>query len=399
MCQQYYHSHVHTNLTELTRTDDGWPEHRRRLAQKLLTNGRFMALVEYHAPAAPEQAGQWLGCLALVTMATAGQQAKENRLDAKSLQLWLQQQTAAGKGPVESKRAAPSMASPPAPQTATAPWWPLAALAVLGLCASSYFYQQQTAAVNLLAQLPASTAPVLANSLTAIPAVLITASQATTAEDSELGPAAPRTVRFASSSSAPVKAVARHSASGKPAAETAPKTARKASASRSRRPSAEPSLTSLSPQLVHPDATDNKSGYNTSQPPTLISSDAASTESLLYKRLANPDVANRKPIDLDQLSFALGEATLDQAGAKQLGNVANILKTFPHYRLIVFGKAEASEPHSVSLALDRANTVIAELVKQGVPSNALQAQGLLRSSSGSDAEAKRRPALYISSLE
>lgn len=172
MCQQHYRAHVHTNLTELTRTDSGWPEHRRHLAQTLLTKGRLIALAEYHAPAAPERASQWLGCLALVTMATAGQHAAENYLDATGLQLWLQKQTATTKGPTDRKRTASLPAPQPVPNTATVPWWSLAVLAVAGICTSNS-HRQQTAAPPL-AQLPQPATTALAALPTAIPVLLLT---------------------------------------------------------------------------------------------------------------------------------------------------------------------------------------------------------------------------------
>ncbi|MBD2770328.1 hypothetical protein IC235_20770 [Hymenobacter sp. BT664] len=231
MCQQFYHAHAHTNLAELTRADSGWPEHRRRLAQALLTNGRFMALAEYHAPATPERAGQWLGCLALVTLATAGQQATENYLDAKSLQLWLQKQVAVDQGLSAPRRVALVMAPQPAPITIKAPWWPLLLLAVMNICASSYFYQRQT--VTAKVPLPAPTAKDLATSprqVVAVPSVSLTTPQASVAKP---GRARAHAALPASSAPAPNTPVA--------LASTAP---RKTSAPSSLRSLAELSTTS-----------------------------------------------------------------------------------------------------------------------------------------------------------
>lgn len=64
-----------------------------------------------------------------------------------------------------------------------------------------------------------------------------------------------------------------------------------------------------------------------------------------------PEPGSRKPIDIDHLSFAHGEATLAPEGPKQLGSITNVQKTFPHYRLIVFGNAESSELSSMDPAL------------------------------------------------
>lgn len=386
MCQQFYRAQAHTNLQELTRPDSGWPEHRRHLAQTLLSTGRFIALTEHYAPATPDRAGQWLGCLALATLAVVGQCAAENELDAAGLQNWLHQQPLGLNEPLaevaELAAAAQSLRAP-AKATTTAPWWPLVALAVVGIGASSYFWQQQTAtptpgspkATTALtaARIPA---PLLDNQSVALPAAALAAGATAATRPAEI--AAPGRVKRTLS---PDLAVAHSGAARR-----------------------------VAPRAIHhtssaPDNDNHKSlrlrERNRPLPPPALPEDAASTEALLYKRLANPESGSRKPIDLDHLSFAHGQAALDPEGTKQLSSIANMLKTFPHYRLIVFGNAESSEPNSAGLALDRANTVIAELVKQGVPSTALQAQGHLRPTAdkADDATAKRRPALYISSLE
>ena len=408
MCQQFYQAQAHTNLTELTRTDSGWPEHRRHLAQTLLSTGRFIALTEHCAPATPDRAGQWLGCLALVTLAVAGQCAAENQLDAAGLQSWLRQQPlvpgeplAEVAAPVAFATARPARAAANA-TTPTAPWWPLAVLAVVGIGASSYFWKQQTAA-------PASPLPKTETALLAArqpaPALGIgtaaPAAEAPKAAGSAAPGSAPPALSPALAEQPDMRAEPKQLA-----AVPAPKLAK--------------NIAGAGPIVVHPGTKrvaplashGNSSSPNNGKgsrlragsgplPSPPVAEEAGSTESQLYRRLANPESGSRKPIDLDHLSFAHGQAALDPEGTKQLSSIANVLKTFPHYRLIVFGNAESSEPNSIGLALDRANTVIAELVKQGVPSTALQAQGHLRSAAdkAEDATAKRRPTLYISSLE
>ncbi|MFD1467505.1 OmpA family protein [Hymenobacter caeli] len=388
MCQQLYQTQAHTDLAELTRPDGGWPEHRRHLAQTLLGAGRFHALAGSHAPATPGQASDWMGCLALVALATAGQQAAEHHLDANGLQNWLRAQAAPGPVAAPVVAAAPAAVAGPAAarsETGTAPWWPLAVLAVVGIGASSYFWQKQTmeAARPLIAAVQKAVASVAAPAAEA-PAPEKPAPAAKPA--AEVRTAKPAALRGSDNKLAAVLALRRKEG----ALVAIPHRSAVLPVASGGQPA--PSLSVTMPR---------GEGARDVQPAAPAQSNANSAEAVLSQRLANPEGASRKPIDLDRLSFAPGQATMGPEGAQQLGNIASLLKTHPRYRLIVFGNAETSEPHSIALALDRANLVIAELVKQGVPSTALQAQGHLRPAAdkADDPAATRRPALYISSME
>jgi len=138
---------------------------------------------------------------------------------------------------------------------------------------------------------------------------------------------------------------------------------------------------------------------HTPQRPAAGQNDEAPGDKQLYQRLAQPDPANRQMLDLDHLTFEQGQTTLDAEGVQRLKKVAALLRKFPRSRLIVFGNAEPAEPQPLVLALNRAQTVVNELLKQGAPTGVLQAQGRMRPAvAANDPDSRRRIALYISPL-
>ena len=81
--------------------------------------------------------------------------------------------------------------------------------------------------------------------------------------------------------------------------------------------------------------------------------------------------------DFDRLLFATNSATLDPASHEQLSNVAAILKAYPKVKIKLGGYTDNTGDPAANLKLsgDRANNVMAELVKLGVDPSRLEAQG------------------------
>ena len=108
MCRQLYISQALTESDELLRTDMGWPDRRRYLAQKILGATQVTALTE--ASAQPAQAATLLGYLTVVALAVLGEQASVGGLSPASLGAWLEEQEvpAAANRPATSSPTAPS---------------------------------------------------------------------------------------------------------------------------------------------------------------------------------------------------------------------------------------------------------------------------------------------------
>ena len=81
--------------------------------------------------------------------------------------------------------------------------------------------------------------------------------------------------------------------------------------------------------------------------------------------------------DFDRLLFDTGSATLQSASQEQLGNIAAILKAFPKVKIKLGGYTDnvGDAAANMKLSADRANNVMAELVKLGVESGRLSAEG------------------------
>jgi outer membrane protein OmpA-like peptidoglycan-associated protein len=81
--------------------------------------------------------------------------------------------------------------------------------------------------------------------------------------------------------------------------------------------------------------------------------------------------------DFDRLLFNTDSATLRPESQEQLRNIAEILKAYPNAHIKIGGYTDnTGDPESnLSLSQDRANGVLAELVKLGISPNRLEAQG------------------------
>ncbi len=81
--------------------------------------------------------------------------------------------------------------------------------------------------------------------------------------------------------------------------------------------------------------------------------------------------------NFDRLLFDTGKATLQASSQEQLVNTAEILKAFPKVKLKIGGYTDnvGKAAANLKLSQDRANTVMAELVKLGVDKARLAAEG------------------------
>ncbi len=81
--------------------------------------------------------------------------------------------------------------------------------------------------------------------------------------------------------------------------------------------------------------------------------------------------------NFDRLLFDTGKATLQASSQEQLVNTAEILKAFPKVKLKIGGYTDnvGDAKSNLKLSQDRANTVMAELVKLGVDKARLAAEG------------------------
>jgi OmpA-OmpF porin, OOP family len=90
-----------------------------------------------------------------------------------------------------------------------------------------------------------------------------------------------------------------------------------------------------------------------------------------------------KPVDdktwfsFDRLTFDFGKATLKPESAEQLKNVAEILKAYPEATIKLGGYTDNKGPADFNLKLsqDRADNVMAELVKLGIDAGRMKAEG------------------------
>jgi outer membrane protein OmpA-like peptidoglycan-associated protein len=81
--------------------------------------------------------------------------------------------------------------------------------------------------------------------------------------------------------------------------------------------------------------------------------------------------------DFDRLLFDTGAATLQPSSQEQLGNIANILKAYPKVKVRIGGYTDntGDKAFNEKLSQDRANNVMAELVKLGVEPARMDAKG------------------------
>jgi OmpA-OmpF porin, OOP family len=102
-------------------------------------------------------------------------------------------------------------------------------------------------------------------------------------------------------------------------------------------------------------------------------------EARLLSFLQNKDntVTETTWFDFDRLAFNPGSATLRAESQEQLNNIAAILAAYPNVRLKVGGFTDniASADRNLQLSRDRANAVVAELVRKGISPDRLTAEG------------------------
>ena len=98
---------------------------------------------------------------------------------------------------------------------------------------------------------------------------------------------------------------------------------------------------------------------------------------LSYIQDKNRAVTETTWFDFDRLYFNPGSATLRPQSQEQVDNIAAILAAYPNVRMKVGGFTDnvGSADRNLQLSRDRANTVVAELVRKGVSSDRLAAEG------------------------
>jgi outer membrane protein OmpA-like peptidoglycan-associated protein len=387
MCRQLFLSRLLTDKEELLRTDIGWPDRRRYLAQKILGATQVAALTE--STAQPAQAVTLLGFLTIMTLAAVGEHAHEADLEPASLSAWLAEQATLVEAvkPLSTAAApkASNTAAPSRPQPAPAPdgGKKVKMLSVMGTLAvaaiaGGYFLlgtpanatQQEAPATEVAAEAPAATSagePAAASPAAEVPATPAAAVPA---------PA------MAAVAAAPVAAAARPAAAGAVLRDTVGNAALarqiggkfNVALGRYTKGEGQPLIVKLINRAT-------------------LTVGINSTESLLYKRLSKTNLPRPSDIVLDRLTFDMGQARLGAEGAQQLGSVASILKTFPKAHIVVVGHANNQEAQAMRLGLQRATVAVDELVKQGIDASRLQAQGMLSTELPTDNDSPEKQAM------
>ncbi|TVT40323.1 OmpA family protein [Hymenobacter setariae] len=390
MCRQLFLSRLLTDKDELLRTDIGWPDRRRYLAQKILGAAQVSSLTE--STAQPAQAVTLLGFLTIMTLAAVGEHAHEADLEPAALSKWLGEQAALVASEVSRPATAPTPAKPKAASAAASPPQPAATptvsggknvkmLSVVGTLlvvalAGGYFLLGTPANAT---QQETPTTEVAATAATPAPASEPAAAPATEA------PATPEVVAPVAASplvAAPAAAAARPAVAGAVLRDTVGNAALarqiggkfNVALGRYTKGEGQPLIVKLINRAT-------------------LTVGINSTESLLYKRLSKTNLPRPNDIVLDRLTFDLGQARLGAEGAQQLGSVASILKTFPKAHLVVVGHANNQEAQAMRLGLQRATVAVDELVKQGISASRLQAQGVLSTELPTDNDSPEKQAM------
>lgn len=369
MCRQLYLSQLLTEHEELLRTDLGWPDRRRYLSQKMLGTKQLTVIAD--ATGKPAQAGTLLGYLTIITLALVGEYASKADLTPQSMGTWLAEQqapeavvtlpTAAVTGTSVAQPARASAAAGKAGKTKLAALSIGGTVVVAGLV-GAYF---------LLSSPVSATQPVAPTASVAAEATPTAEPPAATAPEVT----APAPATEAPVAALPLEAAASPKLAAKPAAVTATAAGLRDTVGNA----------GLAKQVGGKfNVATGRYPKGEGQPLIIKLVDRAtltvginSTESLLYKRLAHPNLPRPADIAIDRLSFDLGQSRLGAEGAQQLGSIASLLKTFPKVRLVVVGHANNHEAQAMRLGLQRATVAVDELVKQGIPADRLQAQGML----------------------
>uniref|UniRef100_Q01WW6 OmpA/MotB domain protein n=1 Tax=Solibacter usitatus (strain Ellin6076) TaxID=234267 RepID=Q01WW6_SOLUE len=93
--------------------------------------------------------------------------------------------------------------------------------------------------------------------------------------------------------------------------------------------------------------------------------------------IQSPESRNTTWFTMDQIAFDSGSATLKPASQTQLNNIATVLNNCPGVRLDIAGYTDnvGSAESNLRLSRNRANSVVAVLVKEGVPRERFNAEG------------------------
>ena len=96
-----------------------------------------------------------------------------------------------------------------------------------------------------------------------------------------------------------------------------------------------------------------------------------------YLNDASAGVSEDKWFDFDRLLFDTGSATLQPASQDQLADMAAILKAYPGVKIRIGGYTDNTGDPAANLKLsqDRADSVMAELVKLGIDPSRISAKG------------------------
>jgi outer membrane protein OmpA-like peptidoglycan-associated protein len=96
-----------------------------------------------------------------------------------------------------------------------------------------------------------------------------------------------------------------------------------------------------------------------------------------YLNDTSQPVSENTWFDFDRLLFDTGKATLQPASQEQLTNIGAILKAYPQVKIRIGGYTDNTGDPAANLRLseERANNVMAELVKQGIDPSRLSAKG------------------------
>jgi outer membrane protein OmpA-like peptidoglycan-associated protein len=387
MCRQLFVGQMLTDTNELLRTDMGWPDRRRYLAQKIIGSAQVITLAKDTSQ--PAQAETLLGYLTIIALATVGEKAYESNLDPIALGAWLrEQQVPAGTGgkPKSAARLATrTQAASARPAVASGGTNKVTILSAAGVLVvagvvGGYFLLGTPANATQQEASVTETTRAVADSPTPAAAAEAPATEpaaAAIAGPTPLlanAPAVPESVPKAQPVSAVATGAILRDTIGN--AAMAKQIGGKFNVAEGRylKGEGQPLVVKL------PNRATLTVGIN-------------STESLLYKRLAKPSLPRPSDIAVDRLSFDANQARLGAEGAQQLGNIASLLKTFPKAKLLIVGHANNGEAQAIRLGLQRATAAVDELVKQGISADRLQAQGVLSTNLPTDNDSAEKQAM------
>jgi OmpA-OmpF porin, OOP family len=112
---------------------------------------------------------------------------------------------------------------------------------------------------------------------------------------------------------------------------------------------------------------------------TELNAPALGVEAKLVKYLndGSSTISDDTWFDFDRLLFDTGAATLQPASQEQLSNIAAIMKAYPNVKILLGGYTDntGDAAANVKLSQERADNVMAELVKAGVDASRMTAKG------------------------